>query len=109
MLTDKQAGVMGAIGFTALGGVLGGIIPCVSAFEKVNNAPFLTVDFIALAVFFASSAASLICLIAFFWTKSQNKSLKDEIRTRGKPEASPSPFSDPAFRFHGRAAQADLS
>ncbi len=100
MLTDKQAGVMGAIGFTALGGVVGGLIPCVAAIEKINVSPLTPIDVVALAVFFASLTASLICLITFFCYRHQNTSLKEEIRKRGKGEdtfGSRSPFTGRVF------------
>ncbi|MCL6653479.1 hypothetical protein A6R70_14395 [Agrobacterium rubi] len=97
MLTDKQTGAMGAIGFTALGGVLGGIIPCVAVVEKINLSPLTISDIIALGVFFCCSSASLICLVSFFWSRKQNKSLKEDIRGRGKPEAPKSPFTQGSF------------
>lgn len=83
MLTNKEAGVFGAIGFATFGSALGVLPQMIASVDKIGSADFNNADLWAFIIFAGSIVAMVICLTSFFWNKSRNSDIKKQIRERG--------------------------
>lgn len=84
-LSEPEAGVIGAIGFAALGAALGALPSGCTAVEKITtNAVVPGEAFRALLILLPATAATVICLIIWGISKWRNKGLVQRIRARPK-------------------------
>ena len=98
-LTEMAApgtGVLGSVGFTALGAALGLIQPFVTTIQKLNANSKQVVeisDFVASLEFVACLVLSVVCLCLFVIQSRGKKSLAERIRSR--PTVTPGAIGDP--------------
>lgn len=105
MLADHETGVIGALGFTAIGGLLGGAVPFLAAVDKIGVSTVEKADVVAVAIFVGCAVAAIICIGIFALKIYRNESLKTKIRNRGMAEPARSPFTGPGFTFEGHVSQ----
>jgi hypothetical protein len=100
-LTRPESGVIGSVGFVALGAFLGLIPAALSALEKMPQAgavpanAFSMGDLSSVVVCGGSLVTAILCLIIFGLYHYRNRGLASKIRTRSKRD----------FRFTGEAGR----
>ena len=82
-LSNLQTGVLGGLGFTALGATLGVAPSFVVAISKAS-AELARGDVTAMLIFVASLVAAVICLSLYFLSRRKTRSLPETIRARNK-------------------------
>lgn len=98
-LTEMAApgtGILGSVGFTALGAALGLTQPFVAAIQKLGARPTQTLevsDFVASLEFIACLVLSIVCLFMFTIQSRGKKTLAERIRSR--PTVTPGAIGDP--------------
>ena len=81
-LSAPETGVLGSVGFTALGGALGLLPLFMEAKEKLGVAPMGTQDFVYACSFVGCLVLAIICLVIFGIRRSRNYGLAARIRNR---------------------------
>jgi hypothetical protein len=84
-LSSRDTGLIGSIGFVCLGSALGLIPSLVTALDKVNTKPPLSMssgDVAAIAATVGTAVGAVICLIIFGIYRYRNSGLAAKIRAR---------------------------
>ncbi|MEY9196659.1 cytochrome c biogenesis protein CcdA [Sinorhizobium fredii] len=89
-LARPENGVIGTVGFTALGAALGFLPAMVAILQKIVGAarePLIPIEITTLLLTPACGIAALICLILFFISKFRNRGLVTKIKKRPRKSA----------------------